>query len=150
VQPDHPERHDLWGPIVIARDSALTENICVGVSDCARPEIWSNIFICGREEEKKRRKRKKGRDREGNGAQIIMDPEIEKSETSRCEVHERAGTYLRIHTCICTSESGGPPARDVLFRFATLGDYRLTITSVSGIPVSPSFITIYRSPTDYA
>lgn len=30
------------------------------------------------------------------------------------------------------------------------GDYRLTITSVSGIPVTPSFITTYRSPTDYA
>lgn len=47
VEPDHPERHDLWQPIVIARDSALTENICVGVCDCARPEIWPNIFICG-------------------------------------------------------------------------------------------------------
>lgn len=47
VEPDHPERHDLWEPVVIARDSALAENICVGVSDCARPEIWPNIFICG-------------------------------------------------------------------------------------------------------
>lgn len=57
VQPDHPERHDLWGPIVIARDSALTENICVGVSDCARPEIWPNIFICGREREREEEER---------------------------------------------------------------------------------------------
>jgi len=34
--------------------------------------------------------------------------------------------------------------RDVLFRSAH-GDYRLTITSVSGILVTPSFITTYRS-----
>jgi len=53
VEPDHPERHDLWEPIVIARDSALTENICVGVCDCARPEIWPNIFICERKKEEK-------------------------------------------------------------------------------------------------
>lgn len=65
VQPDHPERHDLWEPIVIARDSALTENICVGVSDCARPEIWSNIFICGREEKKE--KKEEGQTREATG-----------------------------------------------------------------------------------
>ena len=86
MQPDHPERHDLWGPIVIARDSALTENICVGVSDCARLEIWPNIFICEREEEERRdrgrrdatRRKRRGR----NGAHIIMDPAIEKSEMS--------------------------------------------------------------------
>lgn len=83
----------------------------------ARPKIWPNIFICGREEGKKREgeegkerrreergegernggPRKEEKDR-GDGVHIIMDPAIEKSETSRRELHERPPlrTYLRI------------------------------------------------------
>lgn len=65
-----------------------------------------------------------------NGAHIIMDPAIEKSETSRREVHERiAGTYVSTniytYSYIHTSECGRPPARDVLFRSATNGPRRL-------------------------
>lgn len=83
MQPDHPERHDLWGPIVIARDSALTENICVGVSDCARPERSGRTFSFVDERKKKEEKEagetRPGRQRGGcNGAHIIMDQRLRK------------------------------------------------------------------------
>lgn len=92
-----------------------------------------------------------------NGAHIIMDPAIEKSETSRREVHERrrevryVRIYEYIHTCMRASVAGHLLVMSYFVpRRTAHGDYRLTITSVSGIPVSPSFITTYRSPTDYA
>lgn len=46
------------------------------------------------------------------------------------------------------TESRGPPARDVLFRSATSGPRRLPFNDYKrvGIPVTPSFITTYRSP----
>lgn len=157
VEPDHPERHDLWEPIVIARDSALTENICVGVCDCARPEIWPNIFICGRKKEERGEKRGRVVGRGCSGVHIIMGPTTEKSETSRRELHERRrGTCVRTRTRVCVTRGRvwrGPPALVTSYfvpQRTARGDYRLTITSVSGIPVTPSFITTYRSPTDYA
>lgn len=123
-------------------------------------------FVDEREREmKKKEEREEGetrpaREREGcNGAHIIMDPAIEKSETSRREVHERrrVRTYVRIYeyvrVYVHTSEPGRATCSVMSYfvpRRTAHGDYRLTITSVSGIPVSPSFITTYRSPTDYA
>lgn len=62
VESDHPECHDLWETVVIVRDSALTENICVGVSDCERSESWPNIFIPGQEKKRKGRREEEKRD----------------------------------------------------------------------------------------
>lgn len=86
-----------------------------------------------------------------------MVPAIEKSEMSRREVHERRRirTYLRIHMCICMYTRVSLAGHLLVMSYfvprrTAHGDYRLTITSVTGIPVSPSFITTYRSQTDYA
>lgn len=81
-----------------------------------------------KKKEEKERKERPERERGGrNGAHIIMDPTIEKSETSRREVHERQRVriYAYIRVCVHASECGGPPARDVLFRSATNGPRRL-------------------------
>lgn len=81
-----------------------------------------------------RKKKEEGETRSGrqwrgrNRAHIIMDPAIEKSETSRREVHERiVDMYVSTNTYICAhaNECGRPPARDVLFRSATNGPRRL-------------------------
>lgn len=141
-----------------ARFSAHRKYLCRSLRLCAPGDLAEHFHLWTRGR-RKRRKRRRDATREAtrrgrNGAHIIMGPAIKKSETSRREVHERiASTYVPTNTCVCVraSECGGPPARDVLFRSTTAyGDYRLTITSVFGIPVSPSFITTYRSPTDYA
>lgn len=122
MEPDHPERHDLWARRNSARDSALAENICVGVSDCARARRSGQTFSFVNEKKKKRwrrtakwypdQAREKGketqseREKKGrNGVHIIMDPTTEKSETSRRELHERrpyVRTYLRVHVYVRT------------------------------------------------
>lgn len=111
------------------------------------------------------------RGRDAIGVHIIMDPTTEKSETSCRELHERR-SYVRIyvHACMCagartctcmyiyvcthTPEREREKtcwttcSRDVLFRSATSGPWRLPFNDYKrvGIPVTPSFITTYRSP----
>lgn len=104
VEPDHPERHDLWEPVVIARDSALTENICVGLSDCVRPETLAKHFHLwtkgGKERKEKERKVQEEEMATGSACiYVIMDP-TEKSEMSRRDASTKNGRvrkYLRIH-----------------------------------------------------
>jgi len=60
--------------------------------------LWTSGRKREEKEEEKTRSRREWEER--NGAQIIMDLEIEKSETSRCEVHERAVRiyeYIRVY-----------------------------------------------------
>lgn len=128
VEPDHPERHDLWEPVVIARDSALTENICVGLSDCVRARVWPNIFICGRKGGKERKEEER-KAKEEEMATECMHIRNNGSDWEKWTVmarrEERASKYLRMHVyawkerkrereivCVCR----GPPAHDVLFR----------------------------------
>lgn len=67
--------------------------------------------------------------RECNGVHIIMGPTAEKSEPSRCELHERRrSTYICTHTRVCVTRGSVERTTcslDVLFRSATNGPRRL-------------------------
>lgn len=117
-----------------ARFSAHRKYLCRSLRLCAPGDLAEHFHLWTREGRKRRKRQgetRPGRQRVGrNGAHIIMDPAIEKSETSRREVHERiAGTYVStsIYVFVHTRERecGRPPACDVLFRSATNGPRRI-------------------------
>lgn len=114
------------------RFSAHRKYLCRSLRLCASGDLVEHFHLWTRR--KKKEKKEEGQTRPGrqrggrNRAHIIMDPAIEKSETSRREVHERiACTYVSTNTYayVHANECGGPPARDVLFRSATDGPRRL-------------------------
>ena len=130
VQPDHPERHDLWGPIVIARFSAHRKYLCRSLRLCTPGEHF-HLWTRGR---RKKRKRKKRRDREETeraqwSAHNNGSGDWEKWNVTTWSARKTTDMYISKNTYmymyVHTSESSGPPARDVLFRSATNGPRRL-------------------------
>lgn len=167
VEPDHPERHDLWGsrgnsarftahrkyfcpvdPIVHGRRSGQTFSFVEDEEEAEDEEKeaagrWRGRGLAEKEE---RRDQKAGGRAPSGPCTVIMDSTIGKSETSERESASSCGRPLSFTRRVLYREDHLLVTS--YFVQETNGPRRLPFNDhnrVPGIPVTPPFVTTYRS-----